>query len=300
MDYKKIYKDLIENAKNRKKHSEDEYYEIHHIIPKCMGGSNHRDNLVKLTAREHFVAHALLVKCYPNHFGVANAMFWMKADRLGKRYFNSHLYELLKKKTNHLRSGKNHHMYGNTHSDKARKKISDAKKGTVSVVDKDGNGFCVSVTDPRFLSGEFQHHSKGRKLTQEHRKKLKGLQSGFNNPNANSITDEEIINHAVCFCKKNNGLWIRKDWILYCKENNIPIVYSKMRFNGTGYNGIIDILSKKVSNFRKITQKDYAKKISIGLSSKKQKWYYNIKTGENKLTSDIITHPDWKPGRKLK
>ena len=38
------------------------YTERHHIIPKSMGGTNHSDNLVALTAREHFVCHWLLTK----------------------------------------------------------------------------------------------------------------------------------------------------------------------------------------------------------------------------------------------
>ena len=38
------------------------YVEKHHIIPKSLGGDNHRDNLVSLTAREHFVCHLLLTK----------------------------------------------------------------------------------------------------------------------------------------------------------------------------------------------------------------------------------------------
>lgn len=41
------------------------YYETHHIMPKSIGGSNESTNLVKLTAREHFVAHRLLVKMLP-------------------------------------------------------------------------------------------------------------------------------------------------------------------------------------------------------------------------------------------
>ena len=38
------------------------YSEKHHIIPKCLGGSNKKENLVSLTAREHFVCHHLLTK----------------------------------------------------------------------------------------------------------------------------------------------------------------------------------------------------------------------------------------------
>lgn len=38
------------------------YYEIHHIIPRCMGGDNSQGNLVKLTAREHYIVHLILPK----------------------------------------------------------------------------------------------------------------------------------------------------------------------------------------------------------------------------------------------
>lgn len=38
----------------------DEYHERHHIIPKCIGGTNDEENLIDLFAREHFVAHKLL------------------------------------------------------------------------------------------------------------------------------------------------------------------------------------------------------------------------------------------------
>ena len=58
MDYQKIYNCLIERAitDNRKK-CDIVYYEQHHIIPKCLGGTDNTDNLVLLTAREHFIAH---------------------------------------------------------------------------------------------------------------------------------------------------------------------------------------------------------------------------------------------------
>ncbi len=63
--YKKWYDMIIENAKNRKL---DGYKERHHIIPKCMGGSNNKENLIDLTAREHFICHWLLTKCTTETF----------------------------------------------------------------------------------------------------------------------------------------------------------------------------------------------------------------------------------------
>ena len=57
--YSKIYFSITSNAKQR---ITEGYTELHHIIPQSMGGSNDKDNLVELTAREHFICHWLLVK----------------------------------------------------------------------------------------------------------------------------------------------------------------------------------------------------------------------------------------------
>ena len=42
----------------------DKYIESHHILPQSMGGSNDDDNLVKLSARQHYLAHWMLWKAY--------------------------------------------------------------------------------------------------------------------------------------------------------------------------------------------------------------------------------------------
>ena len=68
MNYKKIYDQLMEKAKaqNRKKFPKSDpkyqYFETHHIIPKSLGGTNERSNLVYLTFYEHYIVHLLLVK----------------------------------------------------------------------------------------------------------------------------------------------------------------------------------------------------------------------------------------------
>lgn len=65
MDYKKIYDSIISKAKsdNRKKFN-GVYYELHHIIPKCIGGDNYKENKVLLTAKEHYMCHKLLCIIY--------------------------------------------------------------------------------------------------------------------------------------------------------------------------------------------------------------------------------------------
>lgn len=58
--YLNWYNNIIRSAVNRE--NGDVYYERHHIIPKSLGGSNHSSNLVKVTAREHYILHLLLVR----------------------------------------------------------------------------------------------------------------------------------------------------------------------------------------------------------------------------------------------
>lgn len=59
--YSKCYYNIVGRAKSRLINS-NIYTEKHHIIPKSCGGSNMKENLVRLTAREHFVCHLLLPK----------------------------------------------------------------------------------------------------------------------------------------------------------------------------------------------------------------------------------------------
>src|SRR6185503_15467695 len=68
MNYQKIYNSLVERSKIRT--GEISNPEIHHIIPRCMGGSDDKINLVRLSSREHFLAHLLLAKIHPKHPGV--------------------------------------------------------------------------------------------------------------------------------------------------------------------------------------------------------------------------------------
>lgn len=66
MNYNKIYQQLVLNRQSRII-TEGVYYEEHHIIPKSEGGNNKVSNLVKLTPREHYIAHLLLWKAQPNN-----------------------------------------------------------------------------------------------------------------------------------------------------------------------------------------------------------------------------------------
>ena len=65
MNYLTQYNNLIASRKNiLRKKGIGIYYEKHHIVPKWLGGTDIKDNLILLTAKEHFIAHLLLWKYY--------------------------------------------------------------------------------------------------------------------------------------------------------------------------------------------------------------------------------------------
>ena len=135
--YKKWYSILTENAKNRLISG---YSEKHHIIPKSLGGTDNDDNIVKLTAREHFICHWLLIKIYPTgdeHWKMLNALRIMRAENINQdRYttaITSRVYAKLKENYSKIQSkkvvGENNPMFGRTHSIEEFAKIKQANTG---------------------------------------------------------------------------------------------------------------------------------------------------------------------------
>ena len=84
MNYKKIYDQLISRAQHRVL-AAGLYTENHHIIPRCVGGDNSKENIVPLLAEEHYIAHLLLTKIYPQSSGLVFAANMM-ANRNNKTY----------------------------------------------------------------------------------------------------------------------------------------------------------------------------------------------------------------------
>lgn len=118
-------------------------------MPKCVGGSNDICNLVLLTAREHFVAHQLLVKIYPNEHKLAFALRLMCANSNKNHVRNNKEYEWIKKVISNAASitqngkpgkghkftkghtksqGKNNGMYDKTHTQETKDLQSEKAK----------------------------------------------------------------------------------------------------------------------------------------------------------------------------
>ena len=85
MNYINHYNILIDRARARQ--LQDNCKEQHHIIPRCMGGTDHSENLVYLTPEEHYTAHQLLVKIYPNEDKLVYAALMMCAGRKSNKLY---------------------------------------------------------------------------------------------------------------------------------------------------------------------------------------------------------------------
>jgi hypothetical protein len=98
MNHYQIYNAIIQNSKikNRKKINKNEnnylYYENHHIIPRCLSGSDDKENLVLLTAKEHYICHKLLTYIYPKNRKIVDAFFRMTFDKRGNINISSSDY----------------------------------------------------------------------------------------------------------------------------------------------------------------------------------------------------------------
>ena len=159
MDYSKIYDNLIQKGVNRELTSPlAGYSERHHILPRCLGGTDVPSNRVRLTPEEHYVAHLLLVKMHPTEYKLLWAVIRMvggstnvkrtnklygwtrrrfieymrqpKSDETRRRmseYWTKHRRE--HPVTDEMRQRMRERNVGKKHSEETKKKMSEAHTG---------------------------------------------------------------------------------------------------------------------------------------------------------------------------
>lgn len=97
MNYFWHYDKIVERARARKL-SKEVYVERHHVVPVCIGGDNSKSNLVKLTAKEHYVAHQLLVKMYSDNLKLIYAVYAMGMSGKRQKRVSNKLYGWIRKR----------------------------------------------------------------------------------------------------------------------------------------------------------------------------------------------------------
>jgi hypothetical protein len=166
MNYQKIYESIIEKSKyeNRIKLRKNDlnyiYYEDHHIIPKCLSGTDDKSNKVLLTSKEHYICHKLLTYIYKGDSKIVYAFFRMTFDKQGKHFISGRNYTYAKE----LRS--------NTPMSKDQKdKLSKSHKGKITWMKGRHNTDKTKEKIIKFLTGKQQTKETINKRVQ----KIKGL-----------------------------------------------------------------------------------------------------------------------------
>lgn len=109
----------------------EEYHERHHIVPRCMGGNNDKENLIDLYAKEHFEAHRILALENPDNKDLQFA-WWCMAYLPGKKKQRQNVtgeeYEEARKNYIQNSRGEKNPNFGNHLSEEAKKSIGDKNK----------------------------------------------------------------------------------------------------------------------------------------------------------------------------
>ena len=154
MDYFKHYERLIQKRKKevlkKRVNQKGLYTESHHIFPSCQGGPDVSENRIRLTAKEHLLAHLLLVKMNPGHHGLLSAANWMSNNKK----HGCRKYAWLKEKFSIMNSEK---KKGISFSEDHCKNISNSLKGY-----KKSDEHLKGIGESK----------KGIPLSDEHRQKL--------------------------------------------------------------------------------------------------------------------------------
>lgn len=169
MNYQLHYDLLIEKTKfqNRKRfkrsHPEYIYYENHHITPRCLGGTDLLENLILLTPEEHFLAHLLLSKIYPDKIGLICATIRMAGKGNGYRNHHNKTYGWLRRQ-----HAENMH---NFHKDVPKtpehiKKVADALRGR-----KANAGASAKKVSTRMKNGSYATSDSTKELMRQNRAK---------------------------------------------------------------------------------------------------------------------------------
>ena len=185
MNYEKIYNQIVSRAKNRILEC---YTEKHHIIPRCMGGSDDKENLVDLTAREHFICHRLLVNIHPDNNKLKFALWAMcnmKSKRQSRYTPSSRIYESIKLEVIKIISKNKkrvklteEHKRKTSETLKGRKRPQEVIDKVVKTRKENGGWSHSEETKNKIRSNngmkrqEVRDKLKGREISDETRKKL--------------------------------------------------------------------------------------------------------------------------------
>lgn len=189
MNYANIYYRIIENAKLNPRTG---YTEVHHIIPKSIGGTDDVDNLVTLSAKEHFVCHRLLTKMFVGKqkskmVYAAWAMTTLKNEYQKRYKINSRVYAVLREEYAKEVSERSRGKPGKQHTEETKQKMSEIAKNR-------GSTYTRTPEHNERMSLSMIGKNLGKKRTLEQRVEQSRCQTGRKRKSHSIETREKISN----------------------------------------------------------------------------------------------------------
>jgi hypothetical protein len=225
MDYNKIYNDLMfsrlllksERIKEKRNGS---YFEGHHIIPKCKGGTGtstrpkNNSNIVLLTAREHFLSHWLLWRIYGDRqMALAFHKMLSTTDKT-KRITSSRGYEEAKEAFRTTNIG---NQYG---------------KGKTKVVTEEQKQNHSKIMKGKYVGEKNPFYNK--KHTEESKEKMRQSRVGISKDKIWNYKGKKIIlKNNVIIGVFDNVKDVAK--FIGCSESNVGHVLSGNQKTAKGY-----------------------------------------------------------------
>ena len=262
---------LKRNANDSRQFDDFLYTENHHITPRSYGGSDNTDNMVRLLPEEHIFIHLLRYKAYKTRNDMLAFRFCLNGS---KNYTNKHyhLNDILSKKikTNYAILKNFSYNFRKKHGWQTKqglKNISKSRKNKIPVYDPILDKIIeMDKNDPRYLSGECKHHTKGWvtmldtrtnekiRIKCSERKdyhKILISQEGSNNTNFSGLSDDYLLEIGLLFVKKYNFIPSYNLINMFAKKYNHKFLKSLRSFRfkefGGGWNGFYKALEEKTN-----------------------------------------------------
>ena len=263
MNYLLCYNEIIKRSKPRglNKKKLEGYFEKHHIIPRCMQGTNDKDNLVLLTAREHYLCHYLLWKANKDNHSLHLAFHKIRFSKNNTQ--ERYEAKLTSKEYEKIRIAHSELLKGHKHSNEVLLKIGEKSKGRIP-----WNKGKTNVYSEDTLKAIRDARSK-QIITDEHRQNISKALIGRETPWLNGVKQQ------------NKTIEKRKQtWVL----NNTKQKMSESAKKRGNSNSTFECSIKGIIFNSKSDAYSYATKI-LGLS--KYKTDINFKDNNN---NDFIQH----------
>ena len=205
---KQTYNEFIQNIIDTRgrfipSHNENVYKERHHIIPRCLGGTNDKDNLIDLLAKEHFIAHKLLAEENPTNKSLTYA-WWNMCQINGRDYQDRYIptaeeYEeariAVASVLSEARKGDKNPMFGKqvSFSEEHKQKLRQANLGRKLSQD---------------AKEKIRQARLGQTLTDEHKAKISKSCKGHGRPGKSVLCIElNQMFPSILEAERQTGVW---------------------------------------------------------------------------------------------